>query len=187
MVISYSSPRKLIQKPGSVSGVRNGWRFRWRQSLRLRGFPWRRAWQPTPEFLPGESHGQSSLPGYTMGSQRVGHDWATNTHTQGASLMAQWQRILPVSEGDIGLIPGPGRSHILVMEQLSPCTQLLSLCSRAPGPQLLSPRGPTTEAGHLEPLLCDKRSHWNEDPEHHNCRKAAIKTQQSQKQIHINK
>ena len=25
--------------------------------------PWRRAWQPTPEFLPGESHGQRSLTG----------------------------------------------------------------------------------------------------------------------------
>jgi len=23
--------------------------------------PWRRKWQPTPEFLPGESHGQRSL------------------------------------------------------------------------------------------------------------------------------
>ena len=26
--------------------------------------PWRRAWQPTPVFLPGEFHGQSSLVGY---------------------------------------------------------------------------------------------------------------------------
>ena len=26
--------------------------------------PWRRAWQPTPGFLPGESHGQRSLVGY---------------------------------------------------------------------------------------------------------------------------
>ena len=26
--------------------------------------PWRRAWQPTPVFLPGESHGQRSLEGY---------------------------------------------------------------------------------------------------------------------------
>ena len=25
--------------------------------------PWRRAWQPTPIFLPGESHGQRSLAG----------------------------------------------------------------------------------------------------------------------------
>ena len=28
--------------------------------------PWRRAWQPTPVFLPGESHGQRSLAGYRL-------------------------------------------------------------------------------------------------------------------------
>ena len=27
--------------------------------------PWRRAWQPTSVFLPGESHGQRSLVGYS--------------------------------------------------------------------------------------------------------------------------
>ena len=27
--------------------------------------PWRRAWQPTPVFLPGEFHGQRSLTGYS--------------------------------------------------------------------------------------------------------------------------
>ena len=27
--------------------------------------PWRRAWQPTPVFYPGESHGQKSLAGYS--------------------------------------------------------------------------------------------------------------------------
>ena len=27
--------------------------------------PWRRAWQPTPVSLPGESHGQRSLVGYS--------------------------------------------------------------------------------------------------------------------------
>ena len=26
---------------------------------------WRRAWQPTPVFLPGEPHGQRSLAGYS--------------------------------------------------------------------------------------------------------------------------
>jgi len=38
--------------------------------------PWRRAWQPTPVFLPRESHGQRSLAGYiqSMGLQRVGHN-----------------------------------------------------------------------------------------------------------------
>ena len=27
--------------------------------------PWRRAWQPTPVFSPGESHGQRSLEGFS--------------------------------------------------------------------------------------------------------------------------
>ena len=36
--------------------------------------PWRRAWQPIPIFLPGESHGQRSLVGYSPWSpKRVGH------------------------------------------------------------------------------------------------------------------
>ena len=30
----------------------------------VRKIPWRRKWQPTPVFLPGESHGQMSLEGY---------------------------------------------------------------------------------------------------------------------------
>ena len=33
--------------------------------------PWRWAWQPTPVFLPGESHGQRS-----QVCKRVGHDWS---------------------------------------------------------------------------------------------------------------
>ena len=37
--------------PGSIPG--------------LGRFPWRRAWQSTPVFLPGESHGQKSLAGYS--------------------------------------------------------------------------------------------------------------------------
>ena len=31
----------------------------------VRKIPWRRAWQPTPVFLPEESHGQRSLVGYS--------------------------------------------------------------------------------------------------------------------------
>ena len=43
-------------------------------------FFWRRARQPTPDFLPGESpwtEGPGRL--QSMGSQRVGHDWANKT------------------------------------------------------------------------------------------------------------
>ena len=37
----------------------------------VRKIPWRRAWQPTPVFLPGDSQRQGSLAGY---SRRVRHD-----------------------------------------------------------------------------------------------------------------
>ena len=33
-------------------------------------FNWRRKWQPTPVFLPGESHGQRSLVGYSHGGHK---------------------------------------------------------------------------------------------------------------------
>ena len=40
--------------------------------------PWRNEWQPTPTFLPGKSHRQRSLAGYSpWGPERVGHDIAT--------------------------------------------------------------------------------------------------------------
>ena len=45
--------------------------------------PWRRAWQPTPVFLPGESP-WTEEPGslQSMGSQTIRHSWATKyTHT----------------------------------------------------------------------------------------------------------
>ena len=47
----------------------------------VRKIPWRRAWQPTTVFLPGESHGQRSLVGYSLWG-RKGSDrgkWLTHT------------------------------------------------------------------------------------------------------------
>ena len=41
-----------IRDMGSIPGVRK--------------IPWRRAWQPTPVFLPGEFHGQRNLAGYSL-------------------------------------------------------------------------------------------------------------------------
>ena len=38
-------------------------------------------WQPTAVFLPGKSHGQKSLVGYSPGGCKVRHNWAlTHTH-----------------------------------------------------------------------------------------------------------
>ena len=47
----------------------------------VRKIPWRRKWQPSPVFLPGESPGQRSLAGYSPWGRRARHNWATNTHT----------------------------------------------------------------------------------------------------------
>ena len=46
----------------------------------VRKILWRREWQPTPVFLPGECYGQRSLVGYCTGSHRVSHDSANNTY-----------------------------------------------------------------------------------------------------------
>ena len=40
--------------------------------------PWRRKWQPTPVFLPGKSHGERSLAGYSpWGCRRVRYNLGT--------------------------------------------------------------------------------------------------------------
>ena len=49
----------------------------------VRKIPWSRQWQPTPVFLPGRSHGQRSLTGYSpWGHRRVGLYLATKTAKQ---------------------------------------------------------------------------------------------------------
>ena len=50
----------------------------WVTSLSLFTFMhWRRKWQPTPVFLPGESQGRGEPGGLpSVGSHRVGHDWS---------------------------------------------------------------------------------------------------------------
>ena len=40
----------------------------------VRKIPWRRKWQPTPVFLPGESHGQRNLAGCCPWGHRVRYD-----------------------------------------------------------------------------------------------------------------
>ena len=49
-----------------------------------RRFPWRRTWQPTLLFLPGESHGQRSLVGYSPWGHKesdMTEQVSTHTHT----------------------------------------------------------------------------------------------------------
>ena len=55
--------------PGGASGKESTCQCRRPKRCRfdpwVRKIPWRRAWQPTLVFLPGESHGQRSLEGYS--------------------------------------------------------------------------------------------------------------------------
>ena len=48
----------------------------------VKKIPWRRKWQPIPVFLPGKSHVQKGLVGYSpWGHKRVGHNLETKTTT----------------------------------------------------------------------------------------------------------
>jgi len=49
----------VINLPASAGDLRNSGFYLWVGKI-----PWRRAWQPSPAFLPGESHGQRSMAGY---------------------------------------------------------------------------------------------------------------------------
>ena len=64
----------------------------------IREIPWRRAWQPTLIFLPGESHGQRSLVGYSPWSCRVRHDWSdlACTHSRAETSGLLWVKQNPL-------------------------------------------------------------------------------------------
>ena len=67
----------------------------------VRKIPWRRKWQPTPVLLPGKSHEQRSLEGYSpWDHKRAGHNLATkppppppSTHTATFRLWAHLRYI----------------------------------------------------------------------------------------------
>ena len=65
---------------------------------------------------------------------------------------------LSANAGDMGLIPGPGRSHMLRVNK----AHVLELL----------------KSEHLKPVFCNKRGHHNrklrEAPTHHNSRKARL-------------
>ena len=76
--LAWSIP--WTEEPGGLRSMGSlGVRHDWATSL-FTFMPWRRKWQPTPVFLPGESQGRGSLVGCRLwgrtGSHRVGQDWS---------------------------------------------------------------------------------------------------------------
>ena len=77
--------------------------------------PWRKEWQPTPVFLPGESHGQRSLAGYSP--------WGHKESDRTEQLFSENKTVLKTQiDGSIYLEPlnqghclhGPKESPVLV-------------------------------------------------------------------------
>ena len=57
--------------------------------------PWRRVWQPTPVFLPRESHGQRSLVGYSpWGHKESDMTERLSTHSQHAGRPGSHSKVL---------------------------------------------------------------------------------------------
>ena len=53
--------------------------------------PWRRKWHPTSVFLPGKSHGQRILAGYSpRGYKRIGHGLTTTKDNSNFIFLALW-------------------------------------------------------------------------------------------------
>ena len=87
----------------------------------------------------------------------------------------------PANAGDTGLSPGPGRSHML-RSNLARAPQLLSLCSRAHEPQLLSPCATTPEARapRARAPQQEKPPQW----EAHALQQRAVPARQNQRKAH---
>ena len=84
--------------------------------------PWKRKWQPTPVFLPGESQGQRSLAGYSPWGHRVWCDWVTNTFT--SSILLTSELFAGRSSGQVG----SGNHGALLWNGFSMLARFLGTC-----------------------------------------------------------
>ena len=93
--------------------------------------PWRRAWQPTPVFLPGESHGQKSMEGYSpWGHKELDMTELLSTHTRKQLSVSSYYRedrkILTCFSGEVMLSP----AFSIISRKTFPClrTVLFKRC-----------------------------------------------------------
>ena len=86
----------------------------WTTSLWLFTFMhWRRKWQPTPVFLPGESQGRWSLLGCrSMGLHRVRHDWSDLAAAAAAA------GLIVSSRSDEFLVLDLRRTHLVLLSRI---------------------------------------------------------------------
>ena len=81
VVLMVRNPPAMQETTGGDAGVGN--------------IPWRREWQPTPVFLPGKSHGQRSLVGYSLrGHKELDMTERLNFHFQSVNNLPVVQETL---------------------------------------------------------------------------------------------
>ena len=75
----------VTRLPACLSGQESAWQCKRRRRCGFAPWvgkiPWRRKWQPTPVFLPGESHAQRSLVGCSPWGQKKSWTWLTIQQT----------------------------------------------------------------------------------------------------------
>ena len=101
------------QEPGGLQSMGSlRVRHDWGTSLSPFTFMhWRRKWQPTPVFLPGEIPGTGEPGGLpSMGSHRVGHDWSDLAAVAAVCLVSLWF-VTVYTGSDTELWPSTFSSH----------------------------------------------------------------------------
>ena len=96
-----------------------------------RKMPWRRAWQPPPVSLPGESHGQESLAGCSPRGRRLGHPEGARGARHGLPSSRALRRVLAL----LTVCPVSGTAHLGI-----------GVCALGPRPHAAS-------AGTTQPVL----------------------------------
>ena len=123
-------PRWLSGKESSCQGRRH-WFHPWVGKI-----PWRRKWQPTPVFLPGESHERRSLVGRSP--HRVAKNWARlSNQTTGEGEQQRSRQSQHVCEAVSAAQAGPHTAST----PAKPHTHLCSLCLCDKAPRICSSTG----------------------------------------------
>ena len=84
----------------------------------VKKIPWRRAWKPTLVFLPGESHGQRSLLGYSPWGRKESDTTEATKHSH-----THLPSLLPVVLGGISgtlIVSGEVKGALLTPLEMQP-------------------------------------------------------------------
>ena len=122
-VLEVGLPWWLSGKESACQCRRRGFKS-WVETI-----PWRKKWQPTPVFLPGEFHGQRSLVGYSLWGHTQLRDWTTTRVLKGKNKMVLWDTELVLSVLHITNSEKDQKSKIKVMFLLNAysfCTTIKS-------------------------------------------------------------